>query len=106
ALVGLVIVALPLVNLAFLLPRLSYLPETPLALGYRTLRAQITQLVGRPQPLLGTGGYRPRFPLEFGVAGDGYLGAIALGLVFAGWRQRSLRRLWLTFAVLGLGSYT
>src|SRR5207253_1290784 len=48
---ALVLVALPVVNLAYLLPRLAYLPHTTLGLGYQKLDALAGQLSGGPQPL-------------------------------------------------------
>src|SRR5439155_15278069 len=56
ALAGLVLVALPLVNLAVFVPRLVYLPRTTLGLGYAELERRAAAFSGsqyRMTPLLG-----------------------------------------------------
>jgi hypothetical protein len=102
---SLLLVSLPLVNLAILLPRLLYLPETSLGHGYRTLQILIAELSGGPVPPPVVGGFNPKFPLSFSVPGGVYLGAVVLGLVFTGWRARRLRRLWVSMAAYALISY-
>lgn len=104
-LASLLVAALPLVNMAILLPRLSYLAETSISHGFRTLQILIAELSGRAIPPPRIGGYEPTFPLSFNAPGGFYLGPIALGLVFAGWRVRRLRPLCLSFALYAVGSY-
>jgi hypothetical protein len=105
ALGGLMLIALPLVNLAFFLPRIFYLPETTLGRGYRTLQILRYQLAGSPRPPFALGGNAPTFPLSLSAAGGAYLGAVVLGLAFAGWRARRLGRLWLSFVAYVVGAY-
>jgi hypothetical protein len=105
ALGGLLVVILPLVNLAVLLPRLSYLPETSLGQGYRALQVLNAHLTDTPIPRQVVGGYEATTPLSFSASGGVYLGAVALGLMFAGWRVAPLRRLWLSFSVFAVASY-
>jgi hypothetical protein len=104
-LAGLFTAALPLVNAAILLPRLSYLPETSLAKGYRTLQVLNASLTGRVLRPVATGGYEPTFPLRFATAGGVYLGGIALALVFAGWRARRFRVLLWSLSLFAVLSY-
>src|SRR6266568_4429030 len=47
ALMGLLVAALPLVNLAGLVPRLAYLSRTSLSLGYRGIQVRAAELAGR-----------------------------------------------------------
>ncbi|MGH2683743.1 MAG: hypothetical protein ACRDIX_10970 [Actinomycetota bacterium] len=97
---GLLVVALPLVNLAFFLPRLMYLPRTSLAQGYQRLADLSALLAGRPAGLL-----RPGFsatwpwPFTLSTSTGVYLGAAALALSFAGAWARRFRRLTVALGV-------
>ena len=106
ALAGLLLVALPLVNLAYLLPRLAYLPRTSIALGYQRLDQLTGQLTGsRGEYLPFEGGTGPAWPARLALSPGVYLGAASLGLMFAGWRATRLRALTMTFAAFGLLCY-
>jgi hypothetical protein len=79
------------VNLALLLPRLHYLPETSLGRGYASSAVE--------------GGMPPAWPLRFATAPGGYLGAIPLTLSFAWLWDRRFRALGGGFAAFGVLSY-
>jgi hypothetical protein len=113
AIVGLLVVAIPLVNLAYLLPRLGYLPRTTVGLGYRGLQALDDQLAGL-KILPGHATTIVRFPrLRLGAAWPlgltrppgAYLGAAASSVSLAGWGERRLRPTALFAASLGALSY-
>jgi hypothetical protein len=97
---ALLVAALPLVNLAFFLPRLMYLPRTSLAQGYQRLADLAALLSGRPSGLL-----RPGFsatwpwPFTFSTSTGVYLGAGTLALSFAGAWVKRFRRLLVALAV-------
>jgi hypothetical protein len=103
---GLLVAALPLVNLAFFLPRLAYLPRTTLALGYDRLEALSDRLAGRPpsQAPLGAA-VSPPWVLGFATSPGAYLGTTALALSFAGWWLRRNRYLVMTFTAIAALSY-
>lgn len=100
-LAALLLAALPLVNLAFFLPRLAYLPRTSLAQGYQRLADLAAMLSGRQAGFL-----RPGFsatwpwPFTFSTSTGVYLGAATLGLSFAGAWSRRYRHL-----LVALGAY-
>jgi hypothetical protein len=96
----LVLLALPLVNLAVFVPRLVYLPRTTFGLGYSELERRAGVLSGprfQPTPMLGPAS-PPTWPLGLTVSPGSYLGAAALVLSFAGVWARGRRGLFLTFA--------
>ena len=102
-LAGLLIVALPLVNLAVFLPRVLYLRHTTLGLGYLTLERRAAAFSGpgyQMTPLLGPAS-PPQWPLALTVSPGSYLGAAALALSLSGAWARGRRGLFLTFAALG-----
>ena len=88
---GLLVVALPLVNLAFLLPRLAYLPGTSF-------------LTGALEPSSSVG-LAVAWPLRFATAPGFYLGAVTLGLTFAAWWLRRHRAVVTAFGVYGALCY-
>jgi hypothetical protein len=96
----LLVVALPLANLAFFLPRLMYLPRTSLAQGYQRLADLAAMLSGRPAGFL-----RPGFsatwpwPLTFSTSTGVYLGSVTLALSFAAVWVRRFRRLLIALGV-------
>ncbi|HEX8100347.1 MAG TPA: hypothetical protein VF660_09140, partial [Actinomycetota bacterium] len=103
---ALVVAALPLVNLAYLLPRLAYLPRTSIAMGYHRLDELTRQLTGsRGEYLPFEGGTGPAWPARLALSPGVYLGATSLGLLFAGWRASRLRHLTAGFAAFGLLCY-
>ncbi|HZA26734.1 MAG TPA: hypothetical protein VE915_03670 [Actinomycetota bacterium] len=87
AVAALLVAAMPLVNLAFFLPRFAYLPRTTLALGYDGLEALGDRLAGRPlsQAQLGAA-VSPPWPLAFATSPGAYLGTTMLALSFGAWR--------------------
>jgi hypothetical protein len=87
--IGLLVAALPLVGLAVLWPRIAFLHRTSLSLGYLQLQETAARLAGRkPQPWgIGAAGII-NWPLGLTTSPGSYLGAIAMGLMFAGWRAR------------------
>jgi len=96
---------LPLANLAYLLPRIAYLPRTTFGLGYRQLSALSAHYSGTPAvDALPGGAIRSTLPLRFVASPGLYLGAAALALVFAGWRSRH-RALAVCFGLFGLVCY-
>jgi hypothetical protein len=105
ALVLLLVAAVPLVNLAYFLPRLMYLPRTSLGLGYGRLQQLSRAYSGMP-PVGSLPGRatRPTLPLRFVASPGLYLGATALALSCAGWRSRR-RHLGISFAAFGLCCY-
>jgi hypothetical protein len=102
---GLLLVALPLVNLAVILPRLHYLPQTSINLGYAKLQALTGQLTGHALPPFHEGGATSvAWPLKLATTPGMHLGAVGLILAFAGlWSKR--RHLAIGFGLLGLLCY-
>jgi len=98
---GLLLLALPLVNLWYLLPRIGYLPRSTLGQGYVRLQQRLSHLRGVPNNVVPLGGINPTFPLRFTVPGGVYLGALAFPLAFAGWRDRRLLHLVTAFSLFG-----
>src|SRR6266542_3154748 len=98
--------ALLAVNAGYLWPRLAYLRETNLSLGYARLQRLGAQLAGKAPPT-STMGFAtdPKWPLKFSTTSGVHLGAIPLGLAFAGWWSRRLRPLVVAFSVLGALCY-
>ena len=80
-----------MVNLAFLLPRLAYLPRTTVNLGYETLEALRR-------------GADDGWILKLSIPPGVYLGAAVL-LVFSAWAVRRLRPLAVCFTLYGLIAY-
>jgi hypothetical protein len=98
--------ALPLVNLAYFLPRLAYLPTTTLGAGYAKLQEFADGITGRPILPYGPGPTAtPTWPLAFATSPGPYLGAAALALSFAGWWSRRARPLVIAFSALGALCY-
>src|SRR5919197_1171277 len=99
------LIALPLVNLAYLLPRLAFGPETSLALGYQRLRDLSRQLTGTASPAFPGLAAGPKWPLDLATFPGRYLGSSALLLAFAGFWSRRYRHLAIGFAAYGAGCY-
>ena len=102
---GLGLLLLPwvaILNAAFLLPRLSYLPETNLSLGYGRLEQLARQLPGLPLVRRQIGAAAaPDWPLDLGASPAAHLGAITLGLSFAAMWCRERRPLVVAFSLFG-----
>ena len=105
-LAGMLLVALPLINLAVLWPRIAYLPRTSIALGYHRLAELSRQLTGRRTSGLVFGtGTGPTWPLRLTLPPGAYLGAAAFALSFAGLWNRSKRHLTIAFMAFGALCY-
>ncbi|HEX9311676.1 MAG TPA: hypothetical protein VGA30_02460, partial [Actinomycetota bacterium] len=106
---GLGLLLLPwaaLLNAAFLLPCLSYLPETNLSLGYGRLEQLARQLAGftvLPRRIGAAAG--PAWPLDLGASPGAHLGAVTLGLSFAAFWSRERRHLVVAFSLFGAAAY-
>lgn len=103
---GLLVAALPLVNLAVFLPRLGYLPRSTLGLGYtRLLDLNETLAGGASKPFVAGQATLPAWPLKLVASPGTYLGAVPLAVALAGFWSRRHRRLAITFGVFGLLCY-
>lgn len=100
------IAALIPLNLAYLLPRVAYLPHSTLGLGYDALRELTERLSGHvPPPVEPRAGGGYSWPLTFATAPGAYLGAVPLALSFAAlWRRRP-SGIAVAAAILGAGCY-
>ena len=106
AIVGLLVLSLGLVNLAYLLPRLAYVPETSLSQGYAALQHMGERVAGHVvHPVRIVAAARPVWPLRLATSPGAHLGALALGLSFAGWWSRGHRRLAIAFSAFGAVCY-
>lgn len=106
AIAGLLFVAAGTVNLAFVLPRLAYVPDTNLSVGYAGLDQLADQIVGGdvgPVTIGPSAG--PVWPLKLAAAPGAHLGGVVLGLTFLGWRSKPRRPLVVAFAVFGALCY-
>jgi hypothetical protein len=106
AVTALLLAVLVPLNLAYLLPRLAYLPRSTVGAGYDGLNELTARLSGHSPPAVvprAPGGYA--WPLKFATAPGAYLGAVPLLLAFAGFRVRRLRPLAVAGAIVGAGSY-
>jgi hypothetical protein len=103
---ALLVAALPLVNLAFFLPRLMYLPRTSLAQGYQRLNDLAAMLGGRPSVPLRPG-YSATWPwpFTFSASTGVYLGAATLALSFAGAWVARFRRLLVALGIFAVLCY-
>ncbi|HEX2267098.1 MAG TPA: hypothetical protein VHI97_02700, partial [Actinomycetota bacterium] len=102
--IGLLAVSLPVVNLAYFLPRLAYAGKTSLGLGYLGLE-RLAERFGDhgiiPEPIAaGT-----VWPLKLATSPGVLLGAVTLGLAFAAWWHPEHRRTAAAFSGLGAVSY-
>jgi hypothetical protein len=105
---ALVPLALPLVNLAYLLPRTAYLPRSTLGIGYQGLRELASQIRGVPPatdiaPVVQ--GLHELWPLELMRSPGANLGAAAAAVVFAGWWGGRHRHLVVAFTVVAAVCY-
>jgi hypothetical protein len=105
-LAAVLVVSLPLVNVAFLLPRLAYTSQTDLGLGYGKLAQLGAHLVGQRAPPFQPGpANSPSWALLLAVSPGAHLGAVALVLSFAGWWSKRYRHLVVAFTVVGVTAY-
>jgi hypothetical protein len=103
-LVSLLVLALPLVNLAYLLPRLAYLSRTSIRLGYARLDELATQLTGLIHHTEAVSS-SPTWPMSWLLAPGLYVGAAIALICFGGWWIRLHRPVVAAFTVLALGGY-
>jgi hypothetical protein len=89
---GVLFLAVVAVNLAVVLPRLAYVPETNLGLGYAGLDQLADRIVAAPVGPVAIGpSTGPEWPLKLASTPGAHLGALILGLSFLGWRSRVRR---------------
>ncbi|MDP8957435.1 MAG: hypothetical protein M3N24_10850 [Actinomycetota bacterium] len=103
----LLLAGLVLVNLAFLVPRLAYLPRTSQNLGYQRLDAlslRLSEGAGNGDAIAGLE-LNGAWPLTLVLSPGVYAGAAALALSFAAFWAKGRRLLAAGFAVFGAGSY-
>ncbi len=103
---GILVPILPLVNLAYFLPRLTYLPRTTLGVGYAGLQDLASRLAGRrilPFQIGPTA--TPTWPMVFAISPGAYLGAAPLALALASAWDRTRRHLVVAFGILGAACY-
>ncbi|MDP9222619.1 MAG: hypothetical protein M3P18_01970, partial [Actinomycetota bacterium] len=94
ALSALLTTALPTVSLAYLLPRLHYIPETDLTLGYDGMRQVAARFAGiHVRALKIVLAANATWPLRLGTSPGAYAGAIPLLLSFGGLFNKRHRRL-------------
>jgi hypothetical protein len=95
-----------LLNAAFLLPRLSYLSETNLSLGYGRLQGLARHLSGFPLlPRQIGAAAGPAWPLNLGASPAAHLGAATLGLSFAAFWSKERRHLVVALTLFGAAAY-
>jgi hypothetical protein len=105
-LAGLLVLTVPLVNLAYLAPRIAYLERSTLGLGYQGLSELSQRLTGH-----GGLGFEVAIRLDAGwplgmTQSPGlHIGALVLGLCFAWWRSARHRVLGVAFAAYGALSF-
>jgi hypothetical protein len=103
---GLLILALPLANFAYFLPRLVVLSRTSIAFGYGELQGlggalSGTAVHGRVVGPIAS----PVWPVKLAISPGMYLGALPLAFCFAAWWSRRYRYLVIALSLLGLFSY-
>lgn len=103
---ALLVVLLPALNLAHLLPVAGYVARSSLGLGYDGMRELAAELRGAPVPPLEIfRATEPIWPLKLATSPGGYLGAAALVLAFAPFWSKRLRPLALAFGVYAAAFY-
>jgi hypothetical protein len=103
---GVLALAMPAVSLAYLLPRIAYLPDTSLGQGYSALRELTGELTGTTADALGSGGAMPpEWPLRLVYSPGLYLGALVVVLCLAGWGSSRHRPIFLAFSLYSLLFY-
>ena len=96
-----------LVNLAFLVPRLAYLPRTSQSLGYQRLDAlslSFSRGAGDGDAIAGLK-LNGAWPLSMALSPGIYLGAAALALSMAAFWLRGKRHVAIGFAIFAAGCY-
>jgi len=95
---ALFVLALPVLSIAVLAPRLQFISVSSLADGYSSLATVAVQ--GEQEPPILESGVWAGWPLVFGAAPGAYLGAIALVAAPLAWRDRRRRRVVVAFALV------
>jgi hypothetical protein len=101
---GAILLSLPLVNLAFFLPRLVDLPRMSISFGYGKLGGLGGTTTSAPGSGVGPG-YGLNWALNLATSPGAYLGALPLVFCFAGWWFRRYRYLVAALSLLGAFSY-
>jgi Bacterial membrane protein YfhO len=106
AVTALMVVAFPAVNLAYLLPRLAYLPQTIVGLGYDELeRVSARFASGVPDGLGVEAAANPTWVLKLATYPGLYLGAVVLIFSLAALFTQRHRQLLFAFGCLGMFGY-
>jgi hypothetical protein len=104
--IGLLLVALFPVNLAYFLPRLSFVGRTSLGLGYAGLQRLGEAIAGLPPGPIRIGvATGLSWPLKLAISPGAHVAAIALVLCFAALWARRYRPLAIAFGLYGLTCY-
>jgi Bacterial membrane protein YfhO len=93
------------INLAYLLPRLAYIPRTSLSFGYdqlQQLEDRLSHIAPRIPP---PGPDASAWPLKLIASPGMYLGAISIVLAFAAWGTKRHRPIVVALAVFGALGY-
>jgi len=93
------------INLAYLLPRLAYVPRTSLSLGYEQLQQLEDRLSHLPLPIQLPGSHMAAWPLKLVASPGMYLGGISIVLAFAAWGTKRLRPIVVALALFGALGY-
>jgi hypothetical protein len=105
AVCGLLVAALPAVNLAVLVPRIAWLSHSSLAMGYQGLAERAAAYRGVPSGFgIGPTADAGSILALAGPVGA-YAGMSALAVALGGWRRRGGRAVWATLAAFGLVCY-
>jgi len=105
-LAGLTVASMLAVNLALLLPRIGYLPRTNLSMGYGELQSLGAALSGRPMEPFEIGGASgPGWVPGLATSPGAHLGAVALGLAFAGLWSKRYRALTTSLLITAAGFF-
>jgi hypothetical protein len=101
---ALLLIAVVPVNMAYLLPRLSYVPRTTVGLGYDALREVAQRFSGAAPPAHLTHG-GSSWPLKLATTPGAYLGGVPLLVSFVAWASRRHRPLTIAATLVAGGSY-
>jgi hypothetical protein len=104
AMLGLLVAGFALLNLAYFLPRIQYLPATTLGKGYAWMDQESRRLTGSEGYALRSG-TDARWPLAISLSPGLFVGATASMLLIAGGGSRPRRRLFASFAAFGALCY-
>src|SRR5206468_9518973 len=105
-LAGVVVLMLPALNLAYLLPRLAFLPRSSLGLGFRRLQELAAQFSGRPPPPFRVeGAAGPGWPLRLSNAAGLSPGGAGVLLAFGAFWSRRRRIMAIGLAAYALACY-